>query len=205
MLCLYSCHLNDLKYLFYKCIFSNSSEERRNRPFWCIFFSVVVLMRRWSTSATWTARLCASCCGAPSETWASLTTSSGDFSPCHFHPQHGFFSLFFLTLCPAPCVSIRLLKDNLQDSQFRARYQHLLAALLCCVGRGLREQFDRQCWMVSILAKVAQSVRDAAPTARQVWWKNVCWTFQFWNFIECMKYWREISIWAQVNAALVTV
>ncbi|XP_051932001.1 phosphatidylinositol 4-phosphate 3-kinase C2 domain-containing subunit beta isoform X1 [Hippocampus zosterae] len=60
-----------------------------------------------------------------------------------------------------------LLKDNLQDSQFRARYQHLLAALLCCVGRGLREQLDRQCWMVSILAKVAQSVRDAAPTARQ--------------------------------------
>lgn len=109
MLCLYSCHLNDLKYLFYKCIFSNSSEERRNRPFWCIFFSVVVLMRRWSTSATWTARLCASCCGAPSETWASLTTSSGDFSPCHFHPQHGFFSFcffffFFNPLSRSVCV-----------------------------------------------------------------------------------------------------
>ncbi|XP_057702074.1 phosphatidylinositol 4-phosphate 3-kinase C2 domain-containing subunit beta isoform X2 [Corythoichthys intestinalis] len=60
-----------------------------------------------------------------------------------------------------------LLKDNLQDSQFRARYQHLLAALLCCAGRGLREQLDRQCWLVSILAKVARSVRDAAPSARQ--------------------------------------
>uniref|UniRef100_A0A7N8WVJ3 Phosphatidylinositol-4-phosphate 3-kinase, catalytic subunit type 2 beta n=1 Tax=Mastacembelus armatus TaxID=205130 RepID=A0A7N8WVJ3_9TELE len=60
-----------------------------------------------------------------------------------------------------------LLKDNLQDSQFSARYQHLLAALLCCVGRGLRDEFDRQCWLVSILTKVAQRVRDATPSSRQ--------------------------------------
>ncbi|XP_049458584.1 phosphatidylinositol 4-phosphate 3-kinase C2 domain-containing subunit beta isoform X5 [Epinephelus fuscoguttatus] len=60
-----------------------------------------------------------------------------------------------------------LLKDNLQDSQFSARYQHLLAALLCCVGRGLREEFDRQCWLVSILAKVAHKVRDTSPSSRQ--------------------------------------
>ncbi|KAM4587449.1 phosphatidylinositol 4-phosphate 3-kinase C2 domain-containing subunit beta [Odontesthes bonariensis] len=61
-----------------------------------------------------------------------------------------------------------LLKDNLQDSQFSARYQHLLAALLCCVGRSLRDEFDRQCWLVSILTKVAQKVRDATPSSRQV-------------------------------------
>ncbi|XP_041835895.1 phosphatidylinositol 4-phosphate 3-kinase C2 domain-containing subunit beta isoform X2 [Melanotaenia boesemani] len=60
-----------------------------------------------------------------------------------------------------------LLKDNLQDSQFSARYQHLLAALLCCAGRSLREEFDRQCWLVSILTKVAQKVRDATPSSRQ--------------------------------------
>ncbi|XP_015813831.3 phosphatidylinositol 4-phosphate 3-kinase C2 domain-containing subunit beta isoform X1 [Nothobranchius furzeri] len=60
-----------------------------------------------------------------------------------------------------------LLKDNLQDSQFSARYQHLLAALLCCVGRALRDEFDRQCWLVSILTKVAQKVRDASPSSRQ--------------------------------------
>uniref|UniRef100_A0A7N6B3N3 Phosphatidylinositol-4-phosphate 3-kinase n=1 Tax=Anabas testudineus TaxID=64144 RepID=A0A7N6B3N3_ANATE len=60
-----------------------------------------------------------------------------------------------------------LLKDNLQDSQFSARYQHLLAALLCCVGRGLRDEVDRQCWLVSILTKVAQKVRDATPSNRQ--------------------------------------
>ncbi|MEQ2160197.1 hypothetical protein GOODEAATRI_031146 [Goodea atripinnis] len=60
-----------------------------------------------------------------------------------------------------------LLKDNLQDSQFSARYQHLLAALLCCVGRALRDEFDLQCWLVSILTKVAQKVRDATPSSRQ--------------------------------------
>uniref|UniRef100_A0AAQ5ZML0 Phosphatidylinositol-4-phosphate 3-kinase n=1 Tax=Amphiprion ocellaris TaxID=80972 RepID=A0AAQ5ZML0_AMPOC len=60
-----------------------------------------------------------------------------------------------------------LLKDNLQDSQFSARYQHLLAALLCCVGRGLRDELDRQCWLVSILTKVAHKVRDGAPSSRQ--------------------------------------
>ncbi|XP_067102531.1 phosphatidylinositol 4-phosphate 3-kinase C2 domain-containing subunit beta [Osmerus mordax] len=60
-----------------------------------------------------------------------------------------------------------LLKDALQDSQFSGRYQHLLAALLCCVGRGLRDEFDRQSWLVSILATLAQRVRDASPSSRQ--------------------------------------
>uniref|UniRef100_A0A9J7ZUT5 Phosphatidylinositol-4-phosphate 3-kinase catalytic subunit type 2 beta n=1 Tax=Cyprinus carpio carpio TaxID=630221 RepID=A0A9J7ZUT5_CYPCA len=60
-----------------------------------------------------------------------------------------------------------LLKDALQDSQFSVRYQYLLAALLCCSGRGLREEFDRQCWLVNILAKIAQRVRDASPSSRQ--------------------------------------
>ncbi|XP_034021284.1 phosphatidylinositol 4-phosphate 3-kinase C2 domain-containing subunit beta [Thalassophryne amazonica] len=61
-----------------------------------------------------------------------------------------------------------LLKDNLQDSQFSARYQQLLGALLCCVGCRLRDEFDRQCWMVSVLTKVAQKVRDAPLSSRQV-------------------------------------
>ncbi len=67
----------------------------------------------------------------------------------------------FLSLC-------RLLKDTLQDSQFSVRYQYLLAALLCCSGRGLRDEFDRQCWLVNVLAKVAQQVRDSSPSSRQV-------------------------------------
>ncbi|XP_068394568.1 phosphatidylinositol 4-phosphate 3-kinase C2 domain-containing subunit beta [Eschrichtius robustus] len=59
-----------------------------------------------------------------------------------------------------------LLKDGLKDSQFSIRYQYLLAALLCCCGKGLREEFNRQCWLVSTLAKLAQQVREAAPSAR---------------------------------------
>lgn len=62
----------------------------------------------------------------------------------------------------------RLLKDGLKDSQFSIRYQYLLAALLCCCGKGLREEFNRQCWLVNTLAKLAQQVREAAPSARQV-------------------------------------
>ncbi|ETE71818.1 Phosphatidylinositol-4-phosphate 3-kinase C2 domain-containing subunit beta, partial [Ophiophagus hannah] len=60
-----------------------------------------------------------------------------------------------------------LLKDGLKDSQFSIRYQYLLAALLCCCGKGLREEFDRQCWLVNTLAKLAQQVREAAPSSRQ--------------------------------------
>nr|KAF6397604.1 phosphatidylinositol-4-phosphate 3-kinase catalytic subunit type 2 beta [Rousettus aegyptiacus] len=60
-----------------------------------------------------------------------------------------------------------LLKDGLKDSQFSIRYQYLLAALLCCCGKGLREEFNRQCWLVNTLAKLAQQVREAAPSARQ--------------------------------------
>ncbi|XP_063128143.1 phosphatidylinositol 4-phosphate 3-kinase C2 domain-containing subunit beta isoform X1 [Rattus norvegicus] len=60
-----------------------------------------------------------------------------------------------------------LLKDSLKDSQFSIRYQYLLAALLCCCGKGLREEFNRQCWLVNTLAKLAQQVREATPSARQ--------------------------------------
>ena len=80
---------------------------------------------------------------------------------------------------PAP----RLLKDARQDSQFSGRYQHLLAALLCCVGRGLRDEFDRQSWLVSILATLAQCVRDASPSSRQV---CVC---------VCQVYWCGCGGW----------
>ncbi|XP_077337382.1 phosphatidylinositol 4-phosphate 3-kinase C2 domain-containing subunit beta [Lithobates pipiens] len=65
-----------------------------------------------------------------------------------------------------------LLKDCLKDSQFSIRYQYLLAALLCCCGKGLREEFDRQCWLVNILTRLAQKVREGAPSARGEILKN---------------------------------
>ncbi|XP_067913537.1 phosphatidylinositol 4-phosphate 3-kinase C2 domain-containing subunit beta isoform X2 [Heterodontus francisci] len=60
-----------------------------------------------------------------------------------------------------------LLKDALNDSHFSARYQHLLGALLCCVGKGMREEFDKQTKLIQILANIAQKVRDIAPSSRQ--------------------------------------
>ncbi|XP_031752708.1 phosphatidylinositol 4-phosphate 3-kinase C2 domain-containing subunit beta isoform X1 [Xenopus tropicalis] len=60
-----------------------------------------------------------------------------------------------------------LLKDCLKDSQFSIRYQYLLAALLCCCGKGLREEFDHQCWLVNTLSKLAQKVREGAPSSRR--------------------------------------
>ncbi|XP_072134877.1 phosphatidylinositol 4-phosphate 3-kinase C2 domain-containing subunit beta [Mobula birostris] len=60
-----------------------------------------------------------------------------------------------------------LLKNALNDSHFNARYQHLLGALLCCVGKGMREEFDKQTKLVQILAKIAQKVRDTTLSARQ--------------------------------------
>uniref|UniRef100_UPI00398F8454 phosphatidylinositol 4-phosphate 3-kinase C2 domain-containing subunit beta isoform X2 n=1 Tax=Pristiophorus japonicus TaxID=55135 RepID=UPI00398F8454 len=60
-----------------------------------------------------------------------------------------------------------LLKDALNDSHFNARYQHLLGALLCCAGKGMREEFDKQTKLLQILAKIAQKVRDTAPSSRQ--------------------------------------
>ncbi|KAM4795805.1 LOW QUALITY PROTEIN: phosphatidylinositol 4-phosphate 3-kinase C2 domain-containing subunit beta [Rhinophrynus dorsalis] len=59
-----------------------------------------------------------------------------------------------------------LLKDCLKDSQFSIRYQYLLAALLCCCGKGLREEFDRQCGLVNTLSKLAQKVREGTPSSR---------------------------------------
>lgn len=59
-----------------------------------------------------------------------------------------------------------LLKDGIKDSQFSIRYQYLLAALLCCCGKGLREEFNRQSWLVNTLTKLAQQVREASPSAR---------------------------------------
>lgn len=103
--------------------------------------------------------------------WHSFTTTSFQCIPLNLVLLSSFVLHLFPCTFTNPFLSLlllRLLKDNLQDSQFSARYQHLLAALLCCAGRGLREEFERQCWLVSILSKVALKVREATPSSRQV-------------------------------------
>lgn len=63
---------------------------------------------------------------------------------------------------------IRLLKDALHDAQFGARYEHVLGALLSVGGKGLREELLKQTKLVQLLGGVAEKVRQASGSARQV-------------------------------------
>ncbi|XP_064144444.1 phosphatidylinositol 4-phosphate 3-kinase C2 domain-containing subunit alpha isoform X1 [Loxodonta africana] len=61
-----------------------------------------------------------------------------------------------------------LLKDALHDAQFGARYEHVLGALLSVGGKGLREELLKQTRLVQLLGGVAEKVRQASGSTRQV-------------------------------------
>uniref|UniRef100_A0A8C5LJE9 Phosphatidylinositol-4-phosphate 3-kinase catalytic subunit type 2 alpha n=1 Tax=Jaculus jaculus TaxID=51337 RepID=A0A8C5LJE9_JACJA len=61
-----------------------------------------------------------------------------------------------------------LLKDALHDTQFGSRYEHVLGALLSVGGKGLREELSKQMKFVQLLGGVAEKVRQASGSARQV-------------------------------------
>uniref|UniRef100_A0A8D1PVV5 Phosphatidylinositol 4-phosphate 3-kinase C2 domain-containing subunit alpha n=1 Tax=Sus scrofa TaxID=9823 RepID=A0A8D1PVV5_PIG len=61
-----------------------------------------------------------------------------------------------------------LLKDALHDAQFGTRYEHILGALLSVGGKGLREELLKQTKLVQLLGGVAEKVRQATGSARQV-------------------------------------
>ncbi|XP_071472467.1 phosphatidylinositol 4-phosphate 3-kinase C2 domain-containing subunit alpha isoform X2 [Marmota flaviventris] len=61
-----------------------------------------------------------------------------------------------------------LLKDALHDTQFGVRYEHVLGALLSVGGKGLREELSKQTKLVQLLGGVAEKVRQASGSARQV-------------------------------------
>ncbi|XP_034501727.1 phosphatidylinositol 4-phosphate 3-kinase C2 domain-containing subunit alpha isoform X2 [Ailuropoda melanoleuca] len=61
-----------------------------------------------------------------------------------------------------------LLKDALHDAQFGARYEQVLGALLSVGGKGLREELLKQTKLVQLLGGVAEKVRQASGSARQV-------------------------------------
>ena len=68
----------------------------------------------------------------------------------------------------SPC---RLLRDALEDQAWSRRYEQVLGALMCLCGAGLRAELDRQTNLVTLLAGVAERVRQAGGSARQV---SVC-------------------------------
>ncbi|XP_078091457.1 phosphatidylinositol 3-kinase C2 domain-containing subunit gamma-like [Mustelus asterias] len=59
-----------------------------------------------------------------------------------------------------------LLKDGLADSRFKGRYGQLLAAVLCCSGQAMREEFDKETKLIDRLAEIAEKVGAADQSKR---------------------------------------
>lgn len=78
--------------------------------------------------------------------------------PTNYPPHH-----LPLTLCGR-----RLLKDAVQDLAWGRRYELVLGALLCLCGDKMREELQKQTQLVELLGGVAERVRQAGSSARQV-------------------------------------
>ncbi|XP_061780799.1 phosphatidylinositol 4-phosphate 3-kinase C2 domain-containing subunit alpha [Nerophis lumbriciformis] len=61
-----------------------------------------------------------------------------------------------------------LLKDAVQDAVSGRRYERVLGALLCLCGGKLRAELEKQTQLVTLLGAVAERVRQAAGSTRQV-------------------------------------
>ncbi|KAK5866947.1 hypothetical protein PBY51_011478 [Eleginops maclovinus] len=61
-----------------------------------------------------------------------------------------------------------LLKDAVQDPAWGRRYERVLGALLCLCGVKLRAELEKQTHLVTLLGAVAERVRQAGGSTRQV-------------------------------------
>ncbi|XP_054631671.1 phosphatidylinositol 4-phosphate 3-kinase C2 domain-containing subunit alpha [Dunckerocampus dactyliophorus] len=61
-----------------------------------------------------------------------------------------------------------LLKDAVQDAVSGRRYERVLGALLCLCGAKLRAELEKQTQLVTLLGAVAERVRQAGGSTRQV-------------------------------------
>ncbi|KAM5138246.1 phosphatidylinositol 4-phosphate 3-kinase C2 domain-containing subunit alpha [Mantella aurantiaca] len=61
-----------------------------------------------------------------------------------------------------------LLKDSLNDPHFGSRYEQILGSLLSIIGKGLRHELEKQTRLTQLLGVVAEKVRQANGSARQV-------------------------------------
>ncbi|XP_068595133.1 phosphatidylinositol 4-phosphate 3-kinase C2 domain-containing subunit alpha [Brachionichthys hirsutus] len=61
-----------------------------------------------------------------------------------------------------------LLNDAVQDPAWGQRYERVLGALLCLCGAKLRAELEKQTHLVTLLGAVAERVRQAGGSARQV-------------------------------------
>ncbi|KAI5620325.1 phosphatidylinositol 4-phosphate 3-kinase C2 domain-containing subunit alpha isoform X2, partial [Silurus asotus] len=61
-----------------------------------------------------------------------------------------------------------LLRDAIQEAVFGERYSHVLGALLCMCGAGLRVEFEKQTCLVQLLGALAENVRQSSSSNRQM-------------------------------------
>uniref|UniRef100_A0A671S3F3 Phosphatidylinositol 4-phosphate 3-kinase C2 domain-containing subunit alpha-like n=1 Tax=Sinocyclocheilus anshuiensis TaxID=1608454 RepID=A0A671S3F3_9TELE len=61
-----------------------------------------------------------------------------------------------------------LLRDAVQDPAFGQRYDRVLGALLCLCGTGLRAELEKQTRLVQLLGALAEKVRQASSSTRQM-------------------------------------
>ncbi|XP_060733673.1 phosphatidylinositol 4-phosphate 3-kinase C2 domain-containing subunit alpha isoform X1 [Tachysurus vachellii] len=61
-----------------------------------------------------------------------------------------------------------LLRDAIQEPVFGQRYSHVLGALLCMCGAGLRGEFEKQTRLVKLLGALAENVRKSSSSNRQM-------------------------------------
>ncbi|XP_065139171.1 phosphatidylinositol 4-phosphate 3-kinase C2 domain-containing subunit alpha [Paramisgurnus dabryanus] len=61
-----------------------------------------------------------------------------------------------------------LLRDAVQDPAFGQRYDRILGVLLCLCGAGLRAELEKQTKLVQLLGALAEKVRQASSSTRQV-------------------------------------
>lgn len=87
------------------------------------------------------------------------------------------------------CYAGRLLKDAVQDPAWGRRYEQVLGALLCLCGSKLRAELDKQTQLVTLLGVVAERVRQAGGSARQVG-LSLCHSVKQWLFERKLIFWR---------------
>ncbi|KAM9302106.1 phosphatidylinositol 4-phosphate 3-kinase C2 domain-containing subunit alpha [Gastrophryne carolinensis] len=61
-----------------------------------------------------------------------------------------------------------LLKDTLDDPHYGGRYEQILGVLISIIGRALRQELEKQTRLAQLMGVVAEKVRQASGSARQV-------------------------------------
>lgn len=56
----------------------------------------------------------------------------------------------------------------MQDPAFGQRYDRILGVLLCLCGSGLRTELEKQTRLVQLMGALAEKVRQASSSTRQV-------------------------------------